>query len=249
MTSTTIGLQIFNFLVLSIMIDENLAAAFGMPELTIISHHSITPELAEKCYHMGETTYYADSAVDLQTYKNKFNAVPDFCFVFMHKELNEPVGYFIILPLNDDAIKRYMKNELSFDTIQPGDLQRLKPNSLYNLFFDTKAVVKQYRTPEMAKMFFSLLIDAMVYRAKNFTLCNYILIDAYKEFSKTLAEVLETKLLTTHKYTNGFESELYGSIFNYKNFQGSPNYTVLDFAYSNDQAVEILQGQKDLWAE
>jgi hypothetical protein len=231
------------------MIDENLAAAFGMPELTVITDYDITPELAEKCYYMGEVTYYADIPVDLQTYKNKFNAIPDFCFVFIHKQTREPVGYFINLPLTSDAIKRYMKNELSFDTIQQGDLQRIQDESVYNIFFDSKVVYKQYRTPQMAKLVFTLLVNAIIERARGFAFCNYILIDVYKEFSKKLAETMQTNFLTKHKYTNSKEGELWGAQFDYKNFKGLSNYNVLEFAYNNLLSKEIMKRGKDLWAE
>jgi len=231
------------------MIDENLAAAFGMPEVTVISDYSITTELAEKCWHMGETTYYADTQVDLQTYRNKFYAIPDFCFIFMHKETKEPVGYFIILPLTDDAVKRYMGNKLSFDKIQADDLQTIESESVYNLFFYKEAVYKQYRTPNMAKLVFSLLANAIIERARQFSFCNYILIDAYKDFSKTLAETMKTKFLTSHKYSNGVEASLYGGVFDYKNFDGLVNFGILEFAYNNIFAEEILKRGKDLWAE
>jgi hypothetical protein len=229
------------------MIDENLAAAFGMPEITVIADYSITPELAEKCYNMGEVTYYADIKVGIQTYIDKFHAIPDFCFIFMHKNTKEPVGYFICLPMTDDAIMRYMRNEISFDTIKPDDLQAIESESLYNLFLDRKAFYKQYRTPNMAKLFFSLLANAIIERARKFSFCNYLLVDAYKEFSKTLAESMKTKNLTSHKYSNGLEGSLYGGLFDYKSFDGLPNDGILEFAYNNIFAEEILKRRKDLW--
>jgi len=230
------------------MIDEKLAAAFGMPEVTVISDYSITTELAEKCWHMGEVTYYADIKVDKQTYIDKFYAIPDFCFIFMHKKTKEPIGYFITLPLTDNAIMRYMKNELSFDTIRPADLQTIEPESLYNLFFDRKAVYKQYRTPNMARLVFSLLANAIIERARKFSFCNFVLIDVYKEFCKTLAESMQTKFLVSHKYSNGLEGSLYGGRFNWKSFEELPNDGILEFAYNNIFAEEILKRGKDLWA-
>jgi len=196
---------------------------------------------------MGETTYYADAQVDLQAYRNKFYAIPDFCFIFMHKETKEPVGYFIILPLTDDAIIRYMGNKLSFDKIQASDLQTIKSESVYNLFFYKNAVYKQYRTPNMAKLVFSLLANAIIERARKFSFCNYLLVDVYKDFSKTLAENLKTNFLTQRKYSNGVEGSLYGGVFNFECFDGLPNDGILEFAYNNIFADEILKRGKDLW--
>jgi hypothetical protein len=230
------------------MIDGKLGSAFGMPEITVITDYSITPELAEKCWSMGEKQYYGDLAVDLQTYRNKFYAIPDFCFVFMHKETNEPVGYFIILPLTDDAIMRYMANELSFETIQPGDLQKIEPESLFNLFFDTKVMYKQYRTPNMAKLLFSLFANALIERARDFSYCNYILIDQYKDFTKVIAETMKAEFLKSFKYAGGLDGNLYGCLFDYKNYQGLPNYNVLEFAYNNAASNIILGKAEDLWA-
>jgi len=231
------------------MINENIAASFGMPEITVISDYSITPEIAEKCYNMGEVTYYSDTLVDLQTYKNKFHAVPDFCFVFMHKETNQPVGYFIILPLTDDAIMRYMKNQVSFNTLKPSDLQSIEPEQFYNLYFDTDVLYKQYRTQEMKNLLFSLIANAMIEHARNFSFCNYILIDGYKDFSKVLAKSLNTKYLTTHKYDNGVESDLYGETFDYAIFEDLQIYSTIEFAYNNLYAKRFLKEAKDLWQE
>ncbi|MCL2540404.1 MAG: hypothetical protein FWE53_03115 [Firmicutes bacterium] len=229
------------------MIDENIGAHFGMPEITVITDYSITPELAETCYDMGEIPYYGDLAVDLQTYKNKFYAIPDFCFVFMHKETKKPVGYFIILPLTDDAITRYLDDKLFYSTMQPNDLKKPEDESLYNLFFDTSVLYKEYRTQNMARLVFSLLINAIIERARRFSYCNYILIDQAKEFTGTIAEALPLKPLKPHRYPNGTEGHLWGALFDYKNYKRLPNYNVLNFAYNNKMADKLLENKRDLW--
>jgi hypothetical protein len=224
-----------------------VAAQFGMPEITVVGDYSITPELATKCFNTRRDSLLRP--VDLETYKNKFWAIPDFCWVFLHKETDQVIGYFIILPFTDDAIKRYMNGKLTFDAIKPSDLQKLSDDSLYNLFWDTKAICKQYRTKNMIQLIVSLVANAMIERARRFSFCNYILMDVHRDFSKTLAEVMATKLLTKVKYTNGLECSLYGRIFDYRDFSGLPNYGILEFAYNNKHAAEILKGAKDLWRE
>jgi len=99
----------------------------------------------------------------------------------------------------------------------------------------------------MAKLVFSLVVNALIEKARRFSFCNYILVDVYKDFSRTLAETMETKFLTTHTYTNSLVGELYGASFDYKKFKGLPNYNVLEFAYNNNFANKILTRQNDLW--
>ena len=229
------------------MINENIASAFGMPEITVITDYSITDELAQQCHNMGGVTFYADIVVDPEVYKNKFYAIPDFCFVFMHKATKQPIGYFIILPLTESAILRYMDNKLLYDTIKPNDLQEIQDEQLYNLFFDSMVLTKQYQTSNMARLLFTLLANVIIERARRFSFCNYVLIDQYKDFEKAICDRLNAKFLRTITYTNGRQGRLYGTKFDYTIFQKLPNYPAMQFAYNNKTADEVLLKTKDLW--
>ena len=139
------------------MIDENLAAMFGMPEITVVTGYDITCELADKCFDKGGSLYYAGIPTDAKLHTNKIYALPDFCFFFIHKATGNPVGYFVILPLTEDSIMRYMDNKLLYNTIEPDDLQPIKSDQMYNLFFDSIVLCKQYRTSNMARLFLRCL--------------------------------------------------------------------------------------------
>jgi len=231
------------------MIDEALAAAFGVPEITIVSDYSITPELAEQCYDLGNKLCLSGIAVDKQVYRNKLYAAPDFCIVFINKKTNKVVGYFIILPLTNDAILRYMDGKLSHDSIKPSDLQDIEDDQIFNLFFDSLVLHPDYQTSKMAKLFFALLGNMLVERARRFSYCNYILIEQHKAFEKTICEKLNAKLLKMVKCPSGRVGNLYGAKFDHKIFQRLPNYAVLDFAYSNKNAERMLSYTTDLWAQ
>lgn len=231
------------------MIEKDLAASFGMPEITIITDYSITKEIADMCHKMGEARHNGEIAVDLQTYRNKFYTVSDFCFVFINKETRLPVGYFIILPLTDSAIKRYMNHKLSFDIIEAEDLQTLKSEGLFNLFLDTCVMSEQYRTREMAQLFFALLANAIIERAKKMSFCNYVFAEQFKDFTKMICEKFGLKVLKKNDYGDGLISNFYGGIFDYRIFIGLANYGILEFAHENKHAADILSKRKDLWRE
>lgn len=231
------------------MYDENLAAAFEVPEITVITGVDITREQVEMCFELGKGTVYHNIPIELEMYQNKFYARPDFCFIFLHKETKLPIGYTIILPLTEDAIFRYMDNKLSFDTIQPGDLSKIQKKACYYLFFDSMVINKQYQTPEMAKLLFSLFTSTLIERIRQFNLCSYIIIDQYTDFELQICKKLQLKHLRGITYTNGKNGNLYGGFFNYELFKGLPAsvYNVLEFAFNNDLSKEILSLREDLW--
>ena len=229
------------------MIDKTLAKGFGLPEITIVTDCHITPEIAEQCFDMIKDSEYLKLPISLEDVKNKFHAIPDFCFVFMHKDLNKPVGFYIILPFSDDAVLQYMNDEISFSSIRPSDLERPKEGELYNLFFDTSVIYKQYRTSCMARLAFSILLNAVIEKARNNAYCNYVLVDQFKESAQLTAEKMKLSYLKPHKYTNGLSGHIYGGVFNYKVYKNLPNYPTLEHAYNNKTANKILAGGRDLW--
>jgi hypothetical protein len=230
------------------MINENLAALFGMPEITVITDYSITEDIVKKCYET-ELNHFKDSAVDLQTYLNKMCGLPDFDIVFMHKETKAVIGYFIILPLTNDAVMRFFSNELTYETIQPSDLTGFPQDGLYNLYFDSKALEKQYQTAEMARLVFTIIVDTILNKARKFSLCNFILIDQYREFTKVIAESMNAKYIKKQKYKSGLEANLYACTFDYKRYAHLPNYLALEFAYNNTHSKKILEKRVDLLTE
>ena len=133
-----------------------------MPEIKIVSDYSITQALAARCHEFGDSIIHGGLGVEQQVYKNKMYGAPDFCFVFCDKATNEPVGYFIIIPLTTDAVLRYMDNKLSCATISPDDLEELEDDQMFTLFFDSMVLHPNYQTPKMAKLAFALLADALV---------------------------------------------------------------------------------------
>jgi hypothetical protein len=227
------------------MIDEFLAASFGMPEIVVVSDFDITPEVAEQCHTMGEVAFYGDIAVDAATYKNKLYACPDFSFAMLDHKTRQPVGYFIFLPITNDAVGRYMRGEVSFKTISPSDLCELADGSLYNLFLDTSVMTEKYRNSDMARLTFSVLANAIIEKAKRFCMCQYIFAEQIKDFTKTMCEKFRLNLLQ-QRQIDGNQSNLYGSVFNYSAFKGLPNYPVLEFAYENKAAKAVLTHMVDL---
>lgn len=230
------------------MIDDNIGAVFGMPELRVVTDYDITPELAEQCYNAG-IKYYQGIETDLAAYKNKFYALPDFCSVFIHKDTNQVIGYFIILPLTNEAVMKFFRNKLTYENIMPADLQKFNDHGFYNLYLDSKALVKQYQTPKMLELVFSIFVNSVIEKARNYCFCNYVLSDAWKDFSVQLSKGLGLGALQKIKYSNGEMAELYGALFDYKRFAKLPNGDALDVAYDNLYANKLLANRHDLWAE
>jgi hypothetical protein len=230
------------------MINKKIAAEFGLPEITIVTDYSISPELIEKCYQV-EISHFPDSADTHDIFVNKMRALPDFCFVLVHEATQKVVGYFTILPISDDAVMRIFKNELLYDTLTPGDICDFSPNGLYNLYFDTKMVSKQYQTPETAQLVFMLVANTIIEKARHFCLCNYLVLDQFREFSKILADSMKMNLLRTIKYNSGAEANLFGMPFNPSAFFALPNGSALEFAYNNDAAKAVLIKRRDLWQD
>jgi hypothetical protein len=227
------------------MIDNEIGAMFGLPEVGVIFGASITDEHAEMCHKMGELKYHNDCSVDLQTYKNLFFASPQFSYIMMNKNSNEIIGYFIFLPFTDTAIKKYMADELAFDCVTPNDIIELKPNSLYNLFIDYCVLKEEYRNGNMAKLLFSLIANSIIDLARKFCLCNYIFCEQIKDFTKVICEKFGLKLLRSRKYANGLVGNLYGGAFDCKIFARLPNFSGIEFAYNNAVSNEILAKAQD----
>ena len=232
------------------MIDEKIANGFNLSEITVVTDCHITPEMAEQCYEILKTSNsYNELPVTSEDIKNKFHSIPDFCAVFMHKQYNKPVGFFIVLPFTESAMMRYIDDKLTFNTIEPADIEHPKNNGLFNLFFEASVTHKDYLTSDMARLEFSILLGTIIRKARNHSYCNYVLHDTYGEFSCMVADKMKLSKLKPHKYSNGLEGSLYGGLFDYSVYKNLPNYPTLEHAYNTDTAKDILKHRKDLWEE